>query len=168
MVIRMNKYNRLIRFLMTICMVMITAGIFVPAPVAAKEINRETITVGVPVDRCPVFYQDKDTGELVGIGVDLMRIAAKEAGFNVTFRTIKEVTLKDALDNSAYDIVMPFGSAIPSTSGQPTLVSDNLNRTPFVLVTDRTRELPPFEDIRVGMLRSLGGVAETIKNFTPV
>ena len=35
--------------------------------------------VGVPNDRCPVFYVDN--GELVGIGVDLMRDAAKEAGY---------------------------------------------------------------------------------------
>ena len=79
----------------------------------------ETLTVGVPADRCPVFYRDADTGEIVGIGVDLMRAAAKEAGYGVSFRTIEESTLKDALDNPDYDVVMPFGSAVASAGALP-------------------------------------------------
>lgn len=115
----------------------------------------EKLTVGVPVDRCPVFYLD-DQGIVVGIGADLMILAAGNAGYTVTFRPITEKTLKDALDNPVYDIVMPFGSAITSTAGQPTAVSDNLIRTPFTLVTEGNRDLPPLNRLRVGMLRSQG------------
>ncbi|MBQ6914246.1 MAG: diguanylate cyclase, partial [Kiritimatiellae bacterium] len=58
------------------------------APVFAEaNAPREKLTVGVPVDRCPVFYQE-DTGEIVGIGVDLMRAAAEAAGYDATFRAI--------------------------------------------------------------------------------
>jgi ABC-type amino acid transport substrate-binding protein len=74
----------------------------------------------------------------VGIGVDLMRAAAEEVGYAVTFVPIEEKTLKDALDNAEYDLVIPFGSAITSTSGQPSIVSDNLIQTPFTLVTEDT------------------------------
>ncbi len=126
----------------------------------------ETLTVGVPVDRCPVFYLD-DQGNVAGIGVDLMIAAAGNAGYAVAFRPITEKTLKDALDNPAYDIVMPFGSAIASTAGQPTAVSDNLIRTPFTLVTEGNRDLPPLNRLRVGMLRSQGGVAETVRTLYP-
>ena len=126
----------------------------------------EKLTVGVPVDRCPVFYLD-DQGNVVGIGADLMILAAGNAGYTVTFRPITEKTLKDALDNPVYDIVMPFGSAITSTAGQPTEVSDNLIRAPFTLVTEGNRDLPPLNRLRVGMLRSQGGVAETVRTLYP-
>ena len=40
----------------------------------------EKIIVGVPDDRCPVFYLDDETGEITGIGVDLMIAASENAG----------------------------------------------------------------------------------------
>ena len=131
------------------------------------DVGRGTLTVGVPTDRCPVFYQDADTGEIMGIGVDLLQTAAEEAGYSVTFEQIGEETLKEALDNQAYDLVMPFGSAIPSASGHPTLVSDNLFQTPFTIVTSSGREVPPLNELHVGMLRSLGGVVETMHQLYP-
>ena len=127
----------------------------------------ETLTVGVPADRCPIFYRDALTGEIVGIGVDLMRAAAEEAGYAVAFRALGEETLKAALDNPAYDVVMPFGSAIPSNTGHPSVVSENLLQTPFTLVTEGKRKLPALNELRVGMLKSLGGAAETVRELYP-
>ena len=127
----------------------------------------EPLTVGVPEDRCPVFYRDAETGDPVGIGVDLMRAAAENAGYSAAFRFIEEATLKEALDNPAYDVVMPFGSAIASASGHATVVSENLLQTPFTLVTTEKGELPPLNRLRVGMLRSLGGGAETVRQLYP-
>jgi EAL domain-containing protein (putative c-di-GMP-specific phosphodiesterase class I)/GGDEF domain-containing protein/ABC-type amino acid transport substrate-binding protein len=150
-----------------LCMVVLLTCATVPALAAAEGPGGETLTVGVPADRCPVFYRDADTGEIVGIGVDLMRAAAKEAGYAVTFRAIEESTLKDALDNPDYDVVMPFGSAVASASGQPTVVSDNLTQTPFTLVTTHRGNLPPLNELRVGMLRSLGAGAETVRQLYP-
>lgn len=129
--------------------------------------TRETLTVGVPTDRCPMFYPDAETGEIVGIGVDLMRAAAEEAGFAVEFRAIKEKTLRDALDNGEYDLVMPFGSALNSASGKPSVVSENLFQTPFTLVTAGKGNLPPLNALRVGMLRSLSSGAETVRQLYP-
>ena len=137
-----------------------------PASPALGE-DGDALTVGVPVDRCPMFYQDASTGELVGIGVDLMRAAAGEAGFSPTFRPISEPTLKEALDNGDYDVVMPFGSAIPSASGKETIVSESLIQTPFTLVTVGNEDLPPLESLKVGMLKSLGGGAETVRQLYP-
>ena len=134
---------------------------------ASSESGSEALTVGVPVDRCPIFYLDAETGEVTGIGADLMRAAAEEAGYTVTFRAIEEGTLKEALDNAAYDIVLPFGSAVPSASGQPTVVSDNLFRTPFTLVTKGSGEIPPMNELRVGMDRSLASAAETVRALYP-
>ncbi|MBQ9008636.1 MAG: EAL domain-containing protein, partial [Clostridia bacterium] len=126
------------------------------------------LTVGIATNRCPIFYVDSGTGEPVGIGVDLMRFAAEAAGYSVSFKPIGEETLKDALDNKAYDIVMPFGSAITSTSGQPTVVSENLMQTPFTFVTTKRKSvLPPLKDLRVGMLRSLGGAIDTLGQLYP-
>ena len=127
----------------------------------------DALTVGVPTDRCPVFYRDVNTGEIVGIGVDLMRVAAGEAGYDVTFESIDDATLKDALDNSAYDVVMPFGSAIDSASGRPSVVSDNLIQTPFTLVTKTGIAPPQLDGLTVGMLGSLGGAAETVHQLYP-
>ena len=133
----------------------------------AQAVSGDTLTVGAPTDRCPVFYRDADTGEITGIGVDLMRAVAEEAGYTVTFRAIEESTLKEALDNEAYNVIMPFGSAIASASGRSSVVSDNLTQTPFTLVTENNGELPPLNELRVGMLHSLSGAAETVRLLYP-
>lgn len=134
---------------------------------AASGDSSELLTVGVPADRCPVFYLDEKTNEIIGIGIELMRAAAENAGYTVRFIRITEETLKEALDNRDYDVVMPFGSAISSTSGQPTVVSDNLFQTPFTLVTKGSRRHPDFNNLKVGMLRSQGGVTETVRQMYP-
>ena len=134
---------------------------------SAQENEKEKLTVGVPVDRCPLIYKDVDTGKIVGIGVDLMRTAADNAGYEAEFIEIKEATLKDALDNPEYDVVMPFGSPIPSTSGRTTIVSDNLMTTTFTLLTRGNKTIPPLNELRVGMLKSQGGVADTVRQLYP-
>ena len=129
--------------------------------------GKEILTVCVPVDRCPVFYLDDSKEEIIGIGADLLREAADNAGYELNFVAMKEETLKDALDNEEYDILMPFGSAIKSASGQSSIVSDNLMQTPFTIVTENNRNLSDLNKLKVGMLRSLGGVAETVKGMYP-
>ena len=156
-----KKPTKLVLTFLFCVVIMLTCAVL---PAAAAG---ETLTVGVPVDRCPVFYQDEVTGEIVGIGVDLMRSAAETAGYTVTFKVIGEATLKDALDNKAYDVIMPFGSAVASKAGHPSIVSDNLIQTPFTLVTEGKRQLPGLNELRVGMLRSLGGAAETVRQLYP-
>ena len=156
--------KRTIAFLL--CLVIaLSCAIIAFASSGNKKSNE--LTIGVPTDRCPVFYIDSETDEVLGIGADLMIAAAKEAGYTVSFKAIKEATLKDALDNSEYDIVMPFGSAIPSTEGKATIISDNLMKTPFTLVTEEKRELPHLNNLRVGMLSSQKGVSETFKERYP-
>ncbi len=131
------------------------------------ESNYPSITVGVPSNRCPIFYQEEKTGEVAGIGVELMRQAAEEAGYSVSFQVIQEETLKEALDNPAYDVIMPFGSAITSASGQSTIVSENLMETPFAFVTKENHEKRSMDELRVGMLHSLGGCIETLHQLFP-
>ena len=162
---RIAKKHAILTFLLTYLLVSVCATSSILAVSDGKTL--EDITVGVPVDRCPIFYQDADTKEITGIGIDLMRAAAEEAGYNANFRIIEEANLKDALDNEEYDIVMPFGSAVSSTSGQTTIVSDNLFQTPFTLVTLKSRNLPPFNRLNVGMLHSLSGAAETVTHMHP-
>ena len=125
----------------------------------------EKLVVGVPVDRCPVFYLDD--GAIVGIGADLIRRAGAQAGYTVTLRGVTEGSLKEALDNPDYDLVMPFGSEITSAAGEKTIVSENLFQTPFTLVTAGAGDAPSLEHLRVGMLRSLGGGAETVRQLYP-
>ena len=150
-----------------ICVTAMFSAVVRPVLAASGGSGSDTLTVGVPADRCPIFYKDTDTDEITGIGIDLIRSAAEEAGYSVDFRFIKEETLKDALDNEEYDILMPFGSAIKSSSGKASIVSDNLIQTPFTLVTAGRREMPPLNELRVGMLRSLGGGAETVRQLYP-
>lgn len=150
-----------------LCALIAMAFAVVPAFAASGTSAEESLVVGVPADRCPVFYADPATGEPTGIGVDLMRLAAENADYNPTFRFVAEPTLKDALDNADYDVVMPFGSAIESASGLASVVSDDLIKTPFTLVTVGDRDIPVLKSIRVGMLSSLGGGAETVKKLYP-
>ena len=149
------------------CMIFVMSFAFIPANAVSGETEEAALVVGIPVDRCPIFYEDPVTGEAVGIGVDLMRSAAQEAGFTPVFRPIGEETLKEALDHPEYDVIMPFGSDIPSASGKPSIVSDNLMQTPFTLVTEGSRILPPLNHLHVGMLASQAGVAETVRESYP-
>ena len=138
-----------------------------PACATSDSSAGDSLIVGVPVDRCPVFYLNADANEVTGIGTDLMRAAAEAAGFTVTFKRMEEDTLKEALDNEGYDLVMPFGSAISSASGRPSVVSEDFIQMPFTLVTQGHREPPPLNGLRVGMLRTLGGAAETVRELYP-
>ena len=140
-------------------------GIMASAGSGSEEDS--TLIIGIPADRCPIFYLDTDTGEPVGIGVDLMRVAAEDAGYTTSFRVVTEKTLKEALDNPDYDIILPFGSAITSLSGKDTIVTENLMQTPFTMVTKGSKDLPALNDIHIGMLSSLAGGAETVKELYP-
>ena len=148
------------------CM-LITLSAAMPVLAASDNTATDTLIVGVPVDRCPIFYIDPNTDEITGIGADLMRVAADNAGYDISFQAINENTLKEALDNEEYDIVMPFGSAIDSAAGYSTILSENLMQTPFTLVTTGKKDLPPLSNLKVGMLRSQSGVAETVRNRFP-
>ncbi|WP_051656922.1 ATP-binding protein [Butyrivibrio sp. AE3004] len=159
------RNNRILKACFSIVLTLICI-IGIARPVFAGN-NKEKLTVGVPVDRCPIFYLDSNTGEIVGIGVDLMRAVAKEAGYDARFVVIKEATLKEALDNYEYDVLMPFGSAITSAEGKASIVSDNLLQTPFTLVTMNNHEVPPINELKVGMLSSLGGAADTVRQMYP-
>lgn len=132
-----------------------------------QEEPLEILTVGVPTDRCPIFYRDPENGEISGIGVDLMVTAAEKAGYRAEFREITEKSLKAALDNESYDVVMPFGSALTSESGKPSIVTDNLMQTPFTLVTKGRQDMPPLNKLHVGMLKSLAAGAETVNKLYP-
>jgi diguanylate cyclase (GGDEF)-like protein len=147
--------------------ILILSLLFLSASASAEAKNRDVLIVGVPDNRCPVFYRDADSGEVTGIGVDLMRFAAEKAGYTVSFRFVEEETLPEALDSRAYDLVMPFGSAVASASGRQTVVSDNLIQTPFTLVTKNRGDLPEWNALRIGMLRSLKGGAETARELYP-
>lgn len=129
--------------------------------------SRETLVVGVPTDRCPVFYVDPVSYETVGIGVDLIKKVADEAGYDVEIRNITEPNLKEALDNNLYDVVMPFGSSIKSAQGKNSIVTENIMETPFTLVTTKDRTLPTLNTLKVGMPESLKGVGETVQKLHP-
>ena len=128
----------------------------------ATASDAEKLVVGVPADRCPVFYVDEETGEEVGIGVDLIKLAAKKAGYEVEIRTITENDLKTALDNTEYDIIMPFGGKTTSAEGRAVILSDNLTETPFTLVTEEKHTVHPASHMKIGMLKSLKNVAELV------
>lgn len=148
------------------CVALVLCGFF-PVAFVVPAHAADALMVGVPADRCPVFYVDAESGELTGIGVDLMRAAAEEAGYDATFTVVSEPSLKEALDSARYDVVMPFGSAITSGAGKESIVSDNLIQTPFTLVTEDQRDLPDLNELHVGMLSSLRGGAETVRELYP-
>ena len=107
------------------CMVILLAFIVMPVFADFEEAG-DALIVGVPADRCPIFYPDSNTGEPVGIGVDLMRLAAAEAGYNASFRFIKEANLPEALDNTEYaELLYRSGQGLPSSDMQWNLRADS-------------------------------------------
>ena len=161
-----KEFNKLHR--LGVALITVVFCVSLLSPVFADTADGGTLTVGVPTNRCPIFYTDAETGGITGIGVDLMRLAATEAGYtSVNFVSVEESSLKEALDNPAYDVILPFGSAITTSSGQQILVSENLFETPFTLVTRGSPDVPPMNQLRIGMLRSLTGAAETVRELYP-
>ena len=150
-----------------LCIIIVFSFFNTSFSVKASDNNRTVLKVGVPVDRCPVFYTDYKTGEVIGIGADLLKIACENIGYDVSFKIIKESSLKEALDNPDYDIILPFGSAIKSLKGNSSVVSDNLFKTPFTLVTTIGDDMPKLDEIHVGMLSSLAGAVDTVKQMYP-
>ncbi|SCZ79947.1 EAL domain-containing protein [Pseudobutyrivibrio xylanivorans] len=126
----------------------------------------EKLVVGVLPDRCPVMYVD-ESGEQVGIAVDLLKQAANKAGYEIEIKIITEKDIKEALDNTAYDIVMPLGSATTSAKGRATIISDNLSEVPFTLVTEEKHPIHISSHLRIGMLRSLRSFAELVPQRYP-
>lgn len=163
------KIKRLYKtgWIVIVCLAAAMFFAIMPALAGSGENEGDVLVVGIPVDRCPLFYTDPNTGEAVGIGVDLMRSAAQGAGYTPAFCPVGEETLKEALDNPDYDVIMPFGSSITSASGKESIVSDNLMQTPFTLVTAGSRSLPSLNSLHVGMLQSQAGVAETVRQLYP-
>ena len=133
----------------------------------ASASSGEKLVVGVPADRCPVFYIDEETGEEVGIGTDLIKLAAKNAGYEVEIRTITEENLKDALDNTEYDVIVPYGGATTSTQGKNAIVSDNISEAPFTLLTVEKHTVHVTSGMKIGMLSSLNNVSDIIKYRFP-
>ena len=76
-----RKNNPCIKFLLIILFCMLIALSFFSASLLSFADDPNELTVGVPTDRCPVFYQEEDTGEIVGIGADLLLMAAEKAGY---------------------------------------------------------------------------------------
>ena len=68
-----------------LCAVIMLSSGSAPAHAGEDKSEGDVLTVGVPANRCPVFYKDPDTGKLAGIGVELMRIAAEKAGYSAVF-----------------------------------------------------------------------------------
>lgn len=90
------KIKRLYKTGWTVIVCLAAAMFFaiMPALAGSGENEGDVLVVGIPVDRCPLFYTDPDTGEAVGIGVDLMRSAAQGAGYTPAFCPVGEETLK--------------------------------------------------------------------------
>lgn len=65
------------------CAVIALSCVAAPA-LAAGKTTGEPLTVGVPADRCPIFCQDPDSGEPVGIGVDLVKFWAAKSLENLS------------------------------------------------------------------------------------
>ena len=162
----MKKRKHLWLFTPLFCFIFVFSFFFSTLLAKANDSINE-LTVGVPVDRCPIFYLDNDSGQVTGIGVDLMKVAADNSGYKLSFTPIKEKTIKEALDNESYDIIVPFGSAIKSEMGKSIVVSDNLFETPFTLVVTDNLKILQLNTIHVGMLKSLVGAGDTVKSLYP-
>ncbi len=122
----------------------------------------EKLVVGVPADRCPIFYIDEETGKEVGIATDFVKLAAQNAGYEVEIRTITESDVNAALDNTEYDIVVPFAGATTSAQGRIAIATDNIAEAPFTLLTEEKHTVLLSSHMKIGMLSSLKNVAELV------
>lgn len=61
----------------------------------------DEITIGCPVDNCPILFEDEKTGELDGISIDILNMVSEKTGLtfrykalpsgSVTYQTLKEL-----------------------------------------------------------------------------
>ena len=145
-----------------------TSSVSESSAASASAETERSLVVGVPTDRCPLIYRDSATGSITGIGVELLRKAAEYAHYSLVFTPLDEgETLKDALDDTRFDIVMPFGAIITSSSGKSMLITYSLFESPFSFAVLPGKELDPEESLHIGMIQSMAGVAETIQARYP-
>ena len=57
---------------------------------SAPDSDKATLVVGIPTERCPVFYFNEEENEYQGIGIDLLYLAAENAGYKVEIREISK------------------------------------------------------------------------------
>ncbi len=57
----------------------------------------DEITIGCPVDNCPILFQNEKTGQLEGISVDIMNMISEETGLTFRYQALPSgnVTYKD-------------------------------------------------------------------------
>lgn len=60
-----------------LCVIVMMFLSLISVDAASGDNSKDSLVVGVPVNRCPLFYLDADTNQITGIGVDLMRFAAQ-------------------------------------------------------------------------------------------
>ncbi len=64
------------------------------------------ITIGCPIDNCPILFKNEKTGQLDGISIDIMNMISEETGLTFHYQALPSgnVTYKD-LQKSGVDLV---------------------------------------------------------------
>jgi len=148
----------------------ILAGLLILLPFGPLTLHADTtkvIHVGVPTDRCPMSYIDSTTGKITGIGVNLFTLAAENAGYEAEYISLNEESLKDALDDSSYDLVLPFASTMESTAGETCIFTNSLIDSPFTFAIVKGKTLDTKGSIQVGMLNSMSSLGESFHHVYP-
>jgi len=146
------------------------AGLLILLPFAPLSIdaeNSKVIRVGVPTDRCPMSYVDAETGQITGIGIDIFTLAAKNAGYEAEYVSVNEESLKDALDDNNYDVVLPFATTMNSTAGKTAIFTSSLIDSPFTFAIVKGKTLDTNGSIQVGMLKSMASLVESFQSVYP-
>jgi len=129
---------------------------------------RGIVKIGVPDDRKPMFYRDKKTGELTGIGIEIMNAVGKYTGLK--FQYISAGSMNDeveALASGKYDIVMPVPNSMTSNANGPLWISTPFIQANAAIVTIPGKEIKDITRIKIGITKGISGMLAQYRKAYP-
>jgi len=107
----------------------------------------ETYTVATDANFKPFEYKNPDTGEMEGFDIDLMRAIAKEAGFNVEFKTMQFDGLITGMQSGRYPLAIA-GISITEKRKESISFSDPYYDSGLILmVNSDNNEIKSIDDV---------------------
>jgi signal transduction histidine kinase/ActR/RegA family two-component response regulator len=127
-----------------------------------------TVKVGVPDDRRPMFYRDRKTGKLTGIGIEIMNTVGKYTGLKFQYISAGSMTNEaEALADSKYDIIMPVPGSMTSNANGPLWVSPPLIQANGAIVTLPGRGIKDITRMKIGITKGVAGMLAQYRRSYP-
>ncbi|SDJ99637.1 transporter substrate-binding domain-containing protein [Sediminibacillus albus] len=106
----------------------------------------ETYTVATDANFQPFEYKNPETGEMEGFDIDLVKAVAKEAGFNVDFKTMEFDGLLASMQSGKFPIGVA-GISITEDRKETISFSDSYYDSGLILAVPEESDIQSIDDV---------------------